>query len=273
MIFPINSTVSRSLVITGLAILLTTPGARALEREELGKILKIMPPNGEASRYGNVVMRRASKKAGMQPVLFPHWSHRARYACRVCHGELEFVMRSGGSGITRERYLAGKFCGYCHDGTTAFTVKDGEGKQCVRCHMKDTTPSAERFATFAATLPTAPFGNEIDWPAAQAQEKITPLSSLSPDTKPFRLSEALKKPLVLGTTAPRSSVTFSHEEHLAELDCANCHPDIFNIKKRGTQLFSMEVNLYGQFCGACHMRVAFPMNDCRRCHPAMNNSY
>ena len=256
-----------------LLLFLTAFAARASDRAVLGKVLNAIPPNGPFAKYGTLILRRESKKAGMAPVVFPHWSHRARYTCRVCHSELEFAMKSGGSGITRRQYLAGKFCGYCHDGITAFTVKDGEGKQCHRCHMKDTTPITERFAAFAATLPLAPFGNGIDWAAALEQEKISPLRTLSPESKQFKLPDALKKPLALGTSAPRSSVTFSHEEHLAELDCENCHPEIFNIKKRGTQLFSMEVNLYGQFCGACHMRVAFPMNDCRRCHPEMNNSY
>jgi hypothetical protein len=31
----------------------------------------------------------------------------------------------------------------------------------------------------------------------------------------------------------------------------------------------MKMNLAGEFCGVCHMTVAFPMNDCKRCHPAM----
>ena len=54
------------------------------------------------------------------------------------------------------------------------------------------------------------------------------------------------------------------------MDCAVCHPDIFNIKEKGTPYFSMETNIDGMFCGTCHMRVAFPMNDCRRCHPGMS---
>lgn len=261
-----------SLTIIFFAISLEVSVAWAVDRAELGRVLNIMPPNGPAAKFGTVVMRRKSRIAGIPPVVFPHWSHRTRYTCRVCHTELDFAMKSGGSGITRQQYLAGKFCGYCHDGVTAFTVKDGEGRQCDRCHMKDATPINERFEAFAATLPTAPFGNGIDWAAALAQKKIAPLSSLSPTTEQFKLPAALQKPLALGTISPRSSVSFSHEEHAAELDCSICHPDIFDIKKRGTQQFSMEINLYGQFCGACHMKVAFPMNDCRRCHQEMSNS-
>jgi hypothetical protein len=26
-----------------------------------------------------------------------------------------------------------------------------------------------------------------------------------------------------------------------------------------------------EFCGVCHLTVAFPMNDCKRCHPNSPN--
>lgn len=180
-------------------------------------------------------------------------------------------MRSGGSGITREKYLAGKFCGACHNGTTAFSVKDEEPRQCHRCHMKDTTAMDKRFKSFAAGLPASSFGNRIDWGRAVAEGLIAPQKTLSGGTVLTKTPEALQKPLDLGTSAPRSSVAFSHDEHLDEMDCNICHPDIFNIKKKGTRLFSMDINIYGQFCGVCHTRVAFPMNDCRRCHRGMGN--
>jgi c(7)-type cytochrome triheme protein len=251
---------------------LSHPGvSSAVEHEELGRVLKIMPPNGPADRYGNVVMRKLSKQAGMPAVVFPHWSHRARYTCRVCHVDLEFAMRAGASGISKDSCQSGKFCGVCHNGKTAFAAMgNGQTKQCERCHMKDAKRLAEPFRLFAAGLPPASYGNKIDWAQALAQGKITPKSSLVPGTPVEPLPTHLRKPLNLSTPAPRSTVTFSHEDHNAEMDCTICHPDIFNIKKKGTVLFSMETNLYGQFCGACHMRVAFPMNDCRRCHPSMN---
>lgn len=27
--------------------------------------------------------------------------------------------------------------------------------------------------------------------------------------------------------------------------------------------------LKGEFCGVCHLSVAFPVNDCARCHPGL----
>jgi len=62
---------------------------------------------------------------------------------------------------------------------------------------------------------------------------------------------------------------FSHKNHTAWLTCSNCHPEIFNIQKKTTKHFEMKMNLVGEFCGVCHMTVAFPMSDCRACHPAM----
>ena len=60
---------------------------------------------------------------------------------------------------------------------------------------------------------------------------------------------------------------FPHWEHVQMLDCSNCHPEIFNLKKKTTKHFSMDNILKGKFCGACHLNVAFPMDPCKRCHP------
>jgi len=258
-------------LVVGCVLLAGSDGA-AIDRGELGKVIQVMPPNGPLWKYGNVVMRRKSLKAGMAPVVFPHWSHRARYACRVCHLELGFSMRSGDTGITREQYLAGKYCGACHDGKTAFSARSADSSQCGRCHMKNTRDLEARFDKFAANLPMTSFGNSIDWAEARRTGQIAPITSILTERFSMPLPNKLRAPIKLGTTSPRSDVTFSHEDHLAELDCSSCHPDIFNIKKKGTEAFTMERNIYGNFCGACHMRVAFPMNDCRRCHPQMSNS-
>ena len=252
-----------------LGVLLAASAGEAIDRGELRKVLQAMPPNGPLWKYGNVVMRRKSAKAGMPPVVFPHWSHRARYTCRACHLELGFSMRSGDTGITREQYLAGKYCGACHDGKTAFSVLNGDPSQCGRCHMKDTRDLEKRFDKFAADLPMTSFGNGIDWAEAVRSGQITPANSIHTEHFTMPFPDKLKAPIKLGTTSPRSDVTFSHEDHFAELDCSSCHPDIFNIKKKGTRDFSMRNILNGEFCGVCHLNVAFPVHDCQRCHPKM----
>lgn len=245
----------------------------AVERDELNKVIRTIPPNGPPERYGNVILRKKSKKAGIPPAVFPHWVHRARYTCRVCHSELQFSMRRDDSGISRSAYLAGRFCGACHNGRTAFSVKDGEPRQCDRCHMKSREGLDDRFTAFAEKLPPSEFGNQIDWARALNEGYIRPANTLTPSYAPMSLPDNLKTPLQLVTTSPRSDVTFSHEEHFAELDCSSCHPEVFNIKKKGTEAFSMSRNIFGNFCGTCHMRVAFPMNDCHRCHQGISNSF
>jgi c(7)-type cytochrome triheme protein len=247
--------------------------SQAVDRAELGNIIKTIPPNGAFWKYGTLEMRRKTKKAGVPAVVFSHWSHRARYTCRVCHQELGFSMRSGDTGITRAQYVSGKYCGACHDGVTAFTVQEGTGRQCDRCHMKDTQALESQFEEFAKDLPFAGFGNGIDWSAAIKNGKISPVNALTTEKSILQLPEKLRLPMKLGTAAPRSDVTFSHEDHFFELDCSACHPDIFNIKKKGTKAFTMENNIFGNYCGACHMQVAFPMNDCKRCHSQMMGSY
>jgi c(7)-type cytochrome triheme protein len=242
-----------------------------MDHSDLEKVLKTMPPNGPFWKYGNVVLGSKSRKAGMAPVLFSHWSHRSRYTCRVCHQELGFSMRQGDSGINRSQSLAGKFCAACHNGTIAFTVKDGPQAKCKNCHMENSAALEEQFAEFSASLPLAPFGNGIDWASALKNGSIAPANTLASSEPLIQFPNKLKQPLKLGTSSPRSDVNFSHEDHFAELDCSSCHPDIFNIKKKSTAAFSMDSNIFGGFCGACHMQVAFPMNDCKRCHKTMSN--
>ncbi|KAA0890405.1 c(7)-type cytochrome triheme domain-containing protein [Oryzomonas rubra] len=262
---------STTLFLAAVVLLSCLGNAQAMDRSELGDVLKTIPPNGPFWKYGTLVMRRRTKKAGMAPVVFAHWSHRARYTCRVCHLDLGFSMRAGDTGISRAQYTAGKYCGACHDGVTAFGVQDGEPSLCARCHMKDTQALEASFETFAAPLPIAGFGNGIDWAGALKSGRVSPRNSLSFAAPSMPLPEKLHLPMKLSTAAPRSDVTFSHEDHFSELDCSSCHPDIFNIKKKGTVDFSMDKNIFGNYCGACHMRVAFPMNDCKRCHSYMSN--
>jgi c(7)-type cytochrome triheme protein len=259
-------------VVLVLAVALWGGISLAADRAELAIIMKSIPPNGPFWKYGTLEMRRKTKKAGMTAVVFSHWSHRSQYTCRVCHQELGFSMHSGDTGITRAQYTSGKYCGACHDGKTAFTVQDGAGRQCDKCHLKDTQALQKQFDKYAKDLPFANFGNGIDWSEAIRRGKVSPVNALESEKSIIPLPEKLRSPMKLGTSAPRSDVTFSHEEHNFEIDCSACHPEIFNIKKKGTKAFTMENNIYGNYCGVCHMRVAFPMNDCKRCHPQMSGN-
>jgi c(7)-type cytochrome triheme protein len=198
----------------------------------------------------------------VKPAVFSHWSHRLRYTCRVCHLELDFAMKRNGTEITEESNRKGLFCGACHNGRTAFAHTEAN---CVRCHNGDERTGCEGFSKLEP-LPRSKFGNGVDWSAAIASGKITPAASLSKDFEVMTLDTTLSLEADWAMVPP---AVFPHAEHTRWLDCANCHPAVFNIKKKTTQHFSMSANLAGEFCGACHLNVAFPLDDCKRCHPKM----
>ena len=62
------------------------------------------------------------------------------------------------------------------------------------------------------------------------------------------------------------AVTFSHEKHTNWVGCELCHPEVFPLTQRGSAKFDMAKIRAGQYCGACHNTVAFPLVECRRCH-------
>ncbi|RJQ21557.1 MAG: hypothetical protein C4560_03635 [Nitrospiraceae bacterium] len=221
------------------------------------------PPLPPPEQYGNILINRTSEKNNMKPVTFSHWSHRVHYTCRVCHLELEFNMQLNTTEITEEANKSGKFCGACHDDRTAF----GHGKEnCDKCHNGDISYGREKFVKLKE-LPAARFGNRIDWVAAVRTGLIKPKHFISAQPAEMSFDKSLELAAENYLIPP---AVFPHSSHTQWLDCSNCHPDIFNIKKKGTIRFSMGLCLRGEFCGLCHLKTAFPLNDCIRCHPDMS---
>lgn len=221
---------------------------------------KLPPPD----RYGTIVIDRLSSANNVKPVVFSHWRHRARYSCRVCHFELEFQFKTNTTEITEQDNRHGLFCGACHDGNEAFAH---EKDTCARCHVGQVRSDKKAFNEFRKTLPKAPFGNEIDWTAAH--EILKPRFSIFKDEKPLDFDKNLVLEAEWYNIPPAE---FPHQAHAQFLDCADCHPDVFNIKKKTTEHFEMRFILDGLFCGVCHLTVAFPLNDCMRCHPSMRRN-
>ena len=58
------------------------------------------PDSEVQAEYGDVVINNYSDDAGMRPVVFPHWFHRIRFRCKVCHADLGFKFKAGGNDIT-----------------------------------------------------------------------------------------------------------------------------------------------------------------------------
>jgi len=219
-----------------------------------------LPPD----EFGNTIINRISEKNRVKPVAFSHWLHRKKYTCRVCHFELEFNMQHNTTEVTEKANQAGKFCGACHNGRTAF---GHEKPHCEKCHNGNRGYGKERFPELSG-LPVSGFGNKKDWVKALENGLIQPIRFL---TVPPPKNIAFEKQLQFeqgGGKGP--AAVFPHKSHIAWLDCNNCHPDIFTMKK-GAQHFTMDLNAKGQFCGVCHLTVAFPLQDCGGCHPSMRN--
>ncbi len=81
------------------------------------------------AEYADVVINNYADAAGMRPAVFPHWFHRIRFRCKVCHADLGFKFKAGGNKITMAKIIDGQFCGACHNGEVAWSVEN-----CAMCH-------------------------------------------------------------------------------------------------------------------------------------------
>ena len=81
------------------------------------------------AEYGDIVINNYSDAAGMRPAVFPHWFHRVRFRCKVCHADLGFKFQAGGNEINMVKIIDGQFCGACHNGEIAWSVEN-----CNFCH-------------------------------------------------------------------------------------------------------------------------------------------
>jgi c(7)-type cytochrome triheme protein len=107
---------------------LATAG-RALALVGLLLASAVLDSGAARAEYGDVVMNNYSDAAGMRPVVFPHWFHRVRFRCKVCHADLGFQFKAGGNQINMVKIIDGQFCGACHNGDLAWSVEN-----CNLCH-------------------------------------------------------------------------------------------------------------------------------------------
>ena len=119
----------------------------------LAMLLAGLLPSGPAqAEYGDVVINNHSDAAGMRPVVFPHWFHRVRFRCKVCHADLGFQFKAGGNEINMLKIIDGQFCGACHNGEIAWNVEN-----CNLCHSaKPGTPTQVHESTLQKLAPRPP---------------------------------------------------------------------------------------------------------------------
>jgi c(7)-type cytochrome triheme protein len=230
-------------------------------------------PPPEPWLYGKVVLGGEGAREG--GVVFDHWLHRAKFTCRVCHVDIGFAMQANGTGVKAQSNREGFHCGACHDGrktfegTVLFAAACSEGKgesDCARCHEAGKS-GVRRYAykEFTGKFPKDVYG--IDW------EKTENLGIIRPAD--FVEGVSVRKAEMKGRAdfgmKPKYSfvhpVGFSHEKHTVWNGCELCHPEIFPTAKKETVQYSMFLNVEGRYCGACHGKVAFPLNNCQKCHP------
>ncbi len=260
---------ARSIGVAVLLVVLCAGAARA--ETEPGRKRRIPP-----QEYGRVVLASNATRAKMAPVAFDHWVHRARYTCRVCHVDIGFAMIAGATGIRAADNASGQYCGACHndrtksDGRIVFgsckLTPEAVGPGCQRCHSVGTATRPERdFASFAQGLPRGRTGNGIDWEAAERAGLVKP-SDFVEGISIRRTSMAAQKDFSLSAKLPGiPDIIFSHAKHTIWSGCEGCHPELFGLK-RGSTRYTMADIFAGKYCGACHVTVAFPTNECQRCH-------
>lgn len=228
--------------------------------------------------YGKSVISNYSEGAGLAPVVFDHWLHRAKFTCRLCHVDIGFGMKAGDTKIKAADNMKGYYCGTCHNGKMVsdnrkvFEACSKKGapedaRRCERCHSQGKSVKREHdFDSFAAKMPRERFGNGIDWEKAET-EGLIKLVDFIEGVSIKRPSLTMQKDFVLGAkVAGLPDILFSHKKHTVWSGCEGCHPEIFVGVKKGATKYSMVEIFESKFCGACHTTVAFPLTDCQRCH-------
>ncbi len=228
--------------------------------------------------YGRVVINNYSEKAGLAPVVFDHWLHRAKFTCRLCHVDIGFAIKAGTTGIKAADNMSGYYCGSCHNGRTLINEKKvfescskiviaDEKAKCLRCHSlgKNVKPEYD-FNIFTQNLPKERFGNGIDWEKAEQDKLIKPIDFIEGVSIKRRPLAAQKDFALNAKLEGMPEIIFSHKKHTVWNGCELCHPEIFTGVKKGSTKYSMLEIFDGKYCGACHTSVAFPLLDCQRCH-------
>jgi len=220
--------------------------------------------------YGSVVINNFSEQKNMAPVVFPHWVHRARYSCRLCHVDIGFAMSAEGTQITETDNINGLYCGACHNGMEAFSAEtkhlDKVEKNCDRCHsFGKNVLFKNNFYEFRKAMPKERFGNGIDWLKAEQQGLVKVKDYLEGVSIPRAKIKEPDKFNLTPTEPNMPNIILSHQKHVVWNGCELCHPEIFPVKKNA-QPYSMQDIFNGKYCGVCHDTVAFPNIDCQRCH-------
>lgn len=135
-------------------------------------------PVSAQAEYADVVINNYADAAGMRPVVFPHWYHRIRFRCKVCHADLGFQFKAGGNKITMAKIIDGQFCGACHNGEISWSVEN-----CGMCHSGIPGTPTQIHGSTVQRLVAPAYKSLQDSKPADAQDK--PVADKS-DAKPAK---------------------------------------------------------------------------------------
>ena len=268
--------------------------------------------------YGDIVLSKkkaAMKEAEVEAVLFPHWFHRIRFRCKVCHEDV-FQSDEGSNTIDMDQISEGKLCGTCHNGSIApepleceichsypWALVEAEaepesgqldavdpmdllfagksGKIAGRGDLKKLVSSAAKWgsgwqprAFGIPGLPKDKYGL-IDWIKITKSGMLLPKGSIDPSDPSYESpvhyqfdedgEEDIEDILISVKSEKQVDVVFPHTLHAWWLNCSSCHPHRF-VRTVGDTKMTMKEIGKGKYCGECHGTVAFPLEDCRKCH-------
>ncbi|VAX06930.1 Cytochrome c family protein [hydrothermal vent metagenome] len=265
--------------------------------------------------YGDIVMantREGMEEGEVEAVLFPHWFHRVRFRCKVCH-EDTFKTEKGSNDVNMDHISAGEQCGMCHDGAVAW-----DPLECELCHMypmeqldADAAPPPEEknpanllFASRSGKMAgkgdrRKPSGNAfkwgggwqprafsmaglpkdkyglVDWIKITKNGMLLPKGSIDPENPLYESpvhytfdedgEEDIEDIVIKVKSKTIAEVLFPHTLHAWWLNCKSCHPHRF-VRTAGDTVMTMREMAKGKYCGECHGKVAFPLEDCGKCH-------
>ena len=258
----------------GLFLLLLACAICVLSGMASAQMIYLPPaPPANPSDYGKVILDNHAK-SGPGPVVFDHWLHRSKFTCRLCHVDVGFAMEANATGVSAETNRQGFHCGACHNGKRIFEGKPifaacsdaPNGPECARCHSLGKKGVRKyEYKSYTAKFPKAYYG--INWETAEHSGIVKPVDSIEGITVKRAPMQSREDFTITAGLAWVHPVLFSHEKHSVWNGCELCHPEIFASAKKSEVHYTMFSNVEGHHCGACHLKVAFPLNNCSKCHP------
>lgn len=130
--------------------------------------------------------------------------------------------------------------------------------------VPDLPPPTDWKGIYAA-LPRGEAG-EVQWMKALEAKQITPKPGLAADAKDEDPTDIDVEIDASGQAEWKA--LFPHKQHTTWMGCPACHTGLFEMEK-GKAKMNMGGMGEGQWCGACHGKVAAPeLTTCAACHPA-----